>query len=83
MRPELLSKIKKLINEGTVVVGTSPTHSPSLQNQPEADSQIEQIAKEIWGKVDGVNVKYREYGSGFIMNGVTMEEVFEIIECIR
>ena len=82
MRPELLSKIKKLINEGAVVVGTSPTHSPSLQNQPEADSQIEQIAKEIWGEVDGVDVKYREYGRGLIMNGVTMKEVFEVIECI-
>lgn len=40
MRPEVLAKIKQLVNDGAVVLGSAPTHSPSLENQPEADKQV-------------------------------------------
>ncbi|MDD4778886.1 MAG: glycosyl hydrolase, partial [Fermentimonas sp.] len=82
MRPEVLSKIKELIYDGAVVVGQPPMRSPSLQNQPQADVQIKQMAEEIWGEVNGVNVKHGEYGNGLIMNGVTMGEMFELINCL-
>lgn len=82
MRPEVLEKIKELIHNGAIVIGPPPTYSPSLQNQPEADNQIKQMTEEIWGEVDGVNVKQGVYGNGLIMNGVTMEEVFELIDYI-
>jgi len=82
MRPEVLAKIKELVHGGAVVLGPAPNRSPSLQNQPEADTQIHTMAAELWGEVDGVNVTHRQYGKGLIMNGLTMEEVFEIIDCI-
>lgn len=82
MRPEVLNKIKELVFAGATVLGPAPTHSPSLQNQPEADNQIKQMVSEVWGDVDGVNVKYREYGKGLIMNGLSMEEVFKFIDLI-
>lgn len=82
MRPEVLEKIKKLVHDGAVVLGPAPTLSPSLQGQPEADVRVQAMAAELWGEVDGVNVTHREYGRGRIMDGLTMEEVFEIIDCI-
>ncbi|OJV87065.1 MAG: glycoside hydrolase family 2, partial [Bacteroidia bacterium 44-10] len=75
MRPELLAKIKELVYQGAIVLGSAPDRSPSLQNQPEADRQVREMAAELWGEVDGVNVKSRKYGKGEIMNGLTLEEV--------
>ena len=40
------------------------------------------MAAEIWGDVDGVNVKSRKVGKGMILNGMTMEEAFALIDCI-
>ena len=82
MRPEVLTKIKELVYNGAVVLGPAPDRSPSLQNQPEADTQVRTMATELWGEVNGTEVKHRQYGKGRIMNGLTMEEVFGIIDCI-
>ena len=35
MRPEALKAIKKLIENGAIVLGPRPEHSPSLQNYPQ------------------------------------------------
>ena len=82
MRPEVLKKIKELIFEGATVIGPAPERSPSLQNQPEADNQIKLMVKEVWGEVDKKEVTQRQYGKGWIIDGMTMEEVFEIIDCV-
>lgn len=83
MRPEVLTKIKQLVADGATVLGSAPEASPSLQNQPEADNQVKKMAKELWGKVDGVNLKFAEYGKGMIFDGVGLEEVFSKIGCIE
>ncbi len=82
MRPELLAKIKKLVNDGAVVLGPFPKRSPSLQNQPNSDQQVQSMASELWGDVDGVKVKSGKFGRGTIMSGMTMEEVFTLINCV-
>ncbi len=82
MRPELLAKIKQLVNDGAIVLGPAPKISPSLQNQPKADQQVQQMATELWCEVDGLNVKSRKFGKGMIMNGMSMEEAFAQINCI-
>ena len=82
MRPELLAKIKQLVNDGAVVMGPAPKRSPSLQNQPVADHEVQKLAAELWGNVDGANVKSRKFGRGTIMNGLSMEEAFALINCV-
>ena len=82
MRPELLAKIKQLVTDGAVVLGPSPKRSPGLQNQPEADRQVQTMAAELWGDVDGVNVKWQKFGKGVIMNGMSMNEAFALINCV-
>jgi hypothetical protein len=82
MRPELLAKIKLLVNDGAVILGPAPKRSPSLQNQPAADKQVQLMASELWGEVDGVNIKSRKVGKGMVLNGLKMEEAFSLIKCV-
>jgi hypothetical protein len=82
MRPELLEKIKELVNKGANVLGPAPTRSPSLQNQPEADQRVQDMAAELWAEVDGENIKEARFGKGRIMSGLTLEEAFQLIRCI-
>ena len=49
MRPELLTKINQLVNDGAVILGPPPNRSPSLQNQPQADLEVKKMAKLLWG----------------------------------
>jgi hypothetical protein len=79
MRPEVLAKIKDLVNEGACILGPAPKRSPSQQNQPEADKQVQQMVKELWGELDGETIKEREFGKGLIMNDLSLEEVFDRI----
>lgn len=82
MRPELLAKIRDLVRDGAVILGPAPLRSPSLQNQPAADADVQKMAAELWGAVDGVTVKSGKFGSGTVLNGMTMEEALAFIRCI-
>lgn len=76
MRPELVVKIKQLVQDGAIILGPAPTHSPSLENQPEADRIVSATAGELWGKVDGSQVTSRRYGKGMVFDGINLEELF-------
>lgn len=80
MRPELLVKIKKLIEAGAVVLGPAPSRSPSLQGYPKADQEIKDIASSIWGKINPSS-KYAKIGHGMIINGLNMQEALDLIKC--
>jgi hypothetical protein len=61
MRPEVLRKIVMLAKEGAVIVGSPPKRSPSLENYPLADSEVEALAAEL---------------VGYIHTGASLEDVF-------
>lgn len=82
IRPELLAKIKDLVNQGAVILGPKPDRSPSLKNYPEADQQVKNIANELWGKIDGSSVKVNHYGKGLVLSGMSMEEAFALIKVV-
>ena len=83
MRPEVLMKIKQLVKDGAIVLGPAPLRSPSLQNQPEADKQILQMAKELWQGIDGKKQTFAVYGRGKVFDGIGLQEVFKQIDCIE
>jgi len=70
MTPELLSKIKSLINDGAIVIGNPPMKSPSLVNYPGCDNQVKILAEEIWGtnKMPG-DLQKKVFGTGQIWWG--------------
>lgn len=68
--PELLQKIKFLLKNGAVVVGTPPVKSPSLVDFPECDVEVENLAKQIWGSLEiPTEEKEMAYGKGKLFLG--------------
>ncbi len=81
MRPELLDKIAALVSNGAVVLGPAPSRSPSLEGWPSADERVRRTAASLWGEIPA-GEKYARIGAGMIMEGMTMEEAFALIECV-
>lgn len=79
MRPELLEKIERMVSDGAILLGQPPRRSPSMQNYPAADTEVERMARSMWGgcfDTKGAN----DYGKGRIYNGCTLEEIFAEID---
>ena len=50
MRPELLAKIKSLVDAGGAVFGPAPERSPSMENYPACDDEVKRLAAGLWGQ---------------------------------
>lgn len=82
MRPELLAKIKQLIEDGGVVMGPVPKRSPSYENFPKADQHVRDMAASLWGELDPGNATHLKIGKGvLIRDGVSMQEALGLIAC--
>jgi hypothetical protein len=76
MRPELLRKIRDLAAGGATVVGPKPSMSPSLQKGADsADLEVQSLANEIWGDLDGVQRNKHFYGKGLVIWGLPLNDV--------
>jgi hypothetical protein len=62
MTPELLKKIKILVDSGALVIGPKPGKSPGLGNYPNCDAEVQSLADELWN-------------SGKIISGTSVEDV--------
>jgi hypothetical protein len=82
IRPELLTKIKELVQNGAVILGPKPDHSPSLQGYPRADKQVKLMADELWGNINGTTHKINHYGKGLVISGMDMQEALKLIKVI-
>jgi hypothetical protein len=53
MTPQLLGKIKTLVDAGAWVIGPKPEKSPSLGSYPHCDGEVQRLAAELWdsGKI--------------------------------
>jgi hypothetical protein len=72
MRPELLTKIESLVKQGGKIFGKAPKKSPSLQNYPENDRIVNELANKMWGIND--NEKFKKYGQGTIIDGLELKD---------
>ncbi len=62
MTPPLLRKIRELVQSGATVIGPKPKKSPSLNDYPKCDEEVQRLADEVWGK-------------GKVIEGKPVEEV--------
>ncbi|HTY86830.1 MAG TPA: glycosyl hydrolase [Candidatus Acidoferrum sp.] len=69
MTPEVARTVRELVKAGATVLGPKPAGSPSLQNYPACDREVAEIADEVWGDCDGVNVREHGYGQGKVIWG--------------
>jgi hypothetical protein len=80
MRPELLSKIKDLVQQGAVILGPKPLRSPSLKEYPMSDQHVQRMANELWGGIDGAGTKINHYGKGMVLNGMDLQQALNQIK---
>jgi hypothetical protein len=74
MRPELIKKLRDLVAGGATITGRRPLRSPSLANYPAADAEVEALAAELWGDLDGVSRTIRYIGKGRVVWGRPLAE---------
>jgi len=75
MSPQLLRKIKELVEAGATVVGPPPTKSPSLSDYPLCDAEVKKVANEVWGDCDGKNRREHRLGKGRILWGEPLNQI--------
>ncbi|HRO46079.1 glycosyl hydrolase [Agriterribacter sp.] len=70
MTPRLLEKIRTLVYEGAIIVGSPPVKSPGLTGYPGCDEEVKTLSRTIWGSLE-VPPVYTEriYGKGKILWG--------------
>ena len=74
MRPDVLKKIRELVQNGANVFGPPPSHSPSMENYPDADKEIERIVNELWGDPDWSSRTEHKAGKGALFYGEKLEK---------
>ncbi|MBI4892672.1 MAG: hypothetical protein HY821_18755 [Acidobacteria bacterium] len=70
MTPELLARVRALVEQGATVVGMPPEKSPSLASYPQCDETVRQTAASMWGdapKAEGL--VERRVGQGRMFSG--------------
>jgi len=76
MRPELLRKIRDLVKAGATVVGAPPSRSPSLENFPKCDADVQTLAREIWGDANPKQPGEHSLGKGRVIWGKNFDTLF-------
>lgn len=76
MRPELLKKIRELVKAGATVVGAPPSRSPSLENFPKCDAEVQSLARQIWGNAGPQPPGENKFGKGRVFWGKSLGTIF-------
>jgi len=72
---DVLKKVEKLVKAGLTVIAPRPLKATGLTNYPESDMEVEEIARKMWGKIDGSLVTENEYGKGLVIWGEDVNSV--------
>jgi len=67
MTPQLLVRVKQLVEQGATVVGPRPRKSPSLTDYPRCDEEVARLAEQLWGPAESWPTSVRKVGQGRIV----------------
>ena len=73
-----LSKIKQLMEDGAIVIGSRPIQTPGLTNFPACDKELQQMADALWGK-DQAKTGDQKIGKGRLLWGKPLHDIFQNI----
>ncbi|SPE40963.1 Glycoside hydrolase family 2 sugar binding (fragment) [Candidatus Sulfopaludibacter sp. SbA3] len=71
----VLRKIRTLVADGATVVGPRPAKAPGLTGYPDADREVQEIANEVWGDLDGISRTAHLYGKGKVIWGQPLPDI--------
>jgi len=75
MTREVAIKLHELVEAGATILGPRPTASPSLTLYPDGDPWVCDVARDLWGDMDGVTNIQHAFGKGMTYWGLTPDEV--------
>ena len=75
MSVEVIKKLRELVRAGATIIGAPPAEAAGLGNYPKCDAEVQRIAAEIWGDLDGTNRTTRSFGKGRVIWGKTPRPV--------
>lgn len=70
-----IQKLRELVHDGATLIGAPPEKAIGLKNYPQSDAEVQSIAAEIWGDLDGTNRTERRFGKGHVIWGKSPREV--------
>ncbi|MCP4311945.1 MAG: hypothetical protein GY790_11835 [Bacteroidetes bacterium] len=68
-----ISRLEQLVSEGGIIYGEAPKTSPSLQNYPQCDQQVEAISEKLWAGDEEV----KAYGKGAVVEGLPLQDALD------
>jgi len=71
----VLKKITRLVWQGATIIGPKPARTYGLENFPQNDSLVRDLADRMWGNCDGDDITENKYGRGRIIYGKTPRQV--------
>jgi hypothetical protein len=77
---DVLRKVRDMVKEGIALVGPKPEVNPGLSGHPNSDSELRQIANEVWGDLNGSTATERTYGKGQVFWGLPLAAVLEKLD---
>jgi len=72
---DILRKLEWMVKSGATVIGRKPLTVPGLNEYPEQNWELKQIADRMWEGIGGNNKKINVYGRGRVIHGITGREV--------
>jgi hypothetical protein len=82
MTPEVLTKLRQLVEAGATILGPKPLGSPSLRAQPTANVEVAELAAILWGDLNGTTRTVNYIGKGTVMWGRTLEDVLNRLKVV-
>jgi hypothetical protein len=73
--PEVLRKLELLVKQGMTLIGARPVEASGLTGFPHNDSDVNEIANRLWGKIDGKTITVNNYGKGRVIWGQNVNKV--------
>lgn len=72
----VLRKLKELVQAGAVVVGPKPAEASTLREYPRCDTEVKQIAEEVWGTAAEATGEHR-FGEGRVVWGRSTRDILK------
>jgi len=72
---ELMKKISDLVNDGLCIYGPRPEGAPGMSGLRAEDEQVRDLARALWGSIDGITVTENSAGKGKVFWGASFDDV--------
>lgn len=69
MRPEIVSCLRALVEQGATILGPRPLRSPSMEGYPQCDEIVRTTAAAMWQELDGKTKTECTLGKGKVVWG--------------